>query len=79
VVNLNKGIIVNYTGTITSSLVNSFRYGFVRERDGFEGNSSLDWNYFRDLNDQSGPPQAITRSHSLQRPINSYADDLTWI
>jgi hypothetical protein len=79
VLNFNKGIIVNYTGTITSSLVNSFRYGFIRESDGFEGNSTLDWNYFRGLNDQSGPPQAITRSHSLQRPINSFADDLTWI
>jgi hypothetical protein len=79
VLNFNKGIIVNYTGTITSSLVNSFRYGFIRESDGFVGNSIQDWNFFRGLNDQTGPPQAITRTHSLQRPINSFADDLTWI
>ena len=79
VLNFDKGIIVNYTGTISSSLVNSFRYGFIRESDGFVGNSTQDWNYFRGLNDQTGPPQAITRTHSLQRPINSFADDLTWI
>ena len=47
VVNFNKGIVVNYTGTLTNSLVNSFRYGFIRESDGFIGNSNQDWNYFR--------------------------------
>ncbi len=76
VVNFNKGIIVNYTATITNSLVNSFRYGFIRESDGFIGNSDQPWNYFRGLNDQSG---AVTRSHSFQRPINSFTDDLTWL
>jgi hypothetical protein len=79
IVNYNKGIIVNYIGTITNSLVDSFRYGFIRESDGFIGNSSQDWNYFRGLNNQTGPPGAITRTHSFQRPINSFSDDLTWI
>ena len=79
VVNYNKGIIVNYSGAITNTLINNFRYGFIRESDGFIGNSSQDWNYFRGLNDQNGPPGAITRTHSLQRPINSFSDDLTWI
>ena len=79
VVNYNKGIVVNYSGAITNTLINNFRYGFIRESDGFIGNSSQDWNYFRGLNDQNGPPGAITRTHSLQRPINSFSDDLTWI
>ena len=45
----------------------------------FIGNSNQDWNYFRGLNDQGGPPGAVTRTHSFQRPINSFSDDLTWI
>jgi hypothetical protein len=78
-VNYNKGIIVSYSSTLTNTLVNNFRYGFIRESDGFIGNSSQNWILFRGLNDQNGPPGAITRTHSFQRPINSFADDLTWI
>jgi Carboxypeptidase regulatory-like domain len=75
-VNYNKGLIVNYSGVLTSTLVNNFRYGFIRESVGINGNSSQDWNFFRGLNDQTG---AVTRTHSFQRPINSLADDLSWI
>jgi hypothetical protein len=79
VLNYNKGIIVSYSGTLSSTLVNNFRYGFVRESDGYIGNSNQDWNYFRGLNDQTGPPDAVARTRNLQRPINTFADDLTWI
>jgi hypothetical protein len=75
-VNYNKGLIVNYNGVITNTLVNNFRYGFVRESNGTIGNSNQDWIFFRGLNDQTG---AVTRTHSFQRPINSFADDLSWI
>jgi hypothetical protein len=76
ILNYNKGIVVNYTGTFTNTIVNSFRYGFIRESNGTIGNSNLAWNLFRGLNDQTG---AVTRTNSFQRPINSFADDLTWI
>ncbi len=75
-VNYNKGLIVNYSGVLSSTLVNNFRYGFIRESVGIIGNSSQDWNFFRGLNDQTG---AVTRTHSFQRPVNSFADDLSWI
>lgn len=75
-VNFNKGIIVNYTATLTNTLVNSFRYGYIRESLGSIGNSYDAWNLFRGLNNQTGQ---ITRSYSYQRPINSFTDDLTWI
>src|SRR5580704_5774377 len=75
-VNYNKGLIVNYSGVLTSTLVNNFRYGYIRESVGIIGNSNQDWNFFRGLNDQTG---AVTRTHSFQRPINSFADDLSWI
>ncbi len=75
-VNFNKGLITNYSGVLSSTLVNNFRYGYVRESVGINGNSNLDWNFFRGLNDQTG---AVTRTHSFQRPIHSFADDLSWI
>ncbi|MGB8459748.1 MAG: carboxypeptidase-like regulatory domain-containing protein [Candidatus Acidiferrum sp.] len=75
-VSYNKGLIVNYSGVLTSTLVNNFRYGFIRESVGIIGNSNQDWNYFRGLNDQTG---AVTRTHSFQRPIHSFSDDVSWI
>ena len=78
-VNYNKGIVVNYNGTIRTSLINNFRYGFVRQSVGFIGNSNQDWIYLRGLNDQGGPPAAVTRTYSFQRPTNLFADDLSWI
>jgi Carboxypeptidase regulatory-like domain len=75
-VNYSKGIVVNYNAVITPTLINSFRYGFVRQSVGNIGNSNETWIYFRGLNDQ---PNAITRSYDFQRPINNYADDISWI
>src|SRR6266567_737513 len=76
IVNYNKGLIVNYNGVLSNTLVNNFRYGFVRESVGVIGNSKQDWIYFRGLNDQTG---AVTRTNSFQRPVHSIADDLSWI
>jgi hypothetical protein len=75
-VNFNKGIIANYSGVISQSLVNNFRYGFIRESLGIIGNSSKQWIFFRGLNDQTG---AVTRTRSFQRPIHNFTDDLSWI
>lgn len=74
--NFNKGLIASYNGVLTNSIVNNLRYGYIRESVGVVGNSSLDWNYFRGLNDQPG---AVTRTNSFQRPIHNLADDLSWI
>jgi Carboxypeptidase regulatory-like domain len=74
-VNYNKGIIVNYSGVLSSTMVNSVRYGFVRESNGRIGNSNQPWILLRGLNDQTG---AITRSTQYQRPTHNIADDLSW-
>ncbi|HEY2119890.1 MAG TPA: TonB-dependent receptor [Candidatus Acidoferrum sp.] len=76
ILNYSKGIVVNYNAVIKSTIINSFRYGFVRQSVGNIGNSDQSWIYLRGLNDATG---AITRSYSFQRPINTYADDLSWI
>ena len=74
-VNYNKGLIVNYNAVLSSSLVNNFRYGFVRESVGNIGNSNQDWIFFRGLNDQTG---AVTRSTAFQRPTHNIIDDISW-
>ena len=76
IVNFNKGLVVNYSGVITPTIINSFRYGFVRESNGIVGNSTQDWIFLRGLNDQAG---AVTRSSSFQRPTHSFADDVSWM
>ncbi len=80
-VDYNKGIVANYSGVITATLVNNLRYGFIRESAGVIGNSNQDWVLFRGLNDQgqNSPGGAITRTHSFQRPTHTIADDLSWI
>jgi len=79
IVDFNKGLVANYSGVITSTLINNVRYGFIRESVGTIGNSNQDWILLRGLNDQGGPPGAITRTNSFQRPIHTIADDITWI
>jgi hypothetical protein len=70
--NYNKGIIVNYSGVLSNTLVNNIRYGFVRESYGNIGNSSLPYIHMRNLD------QGVTRSSAFQRPKHEIADDLSW-
>jgi len=75
-VNYNKGLIANYSAVITNTLVNSFRYGFIRESLGTIGNTNLPWNTFRGLDPTFN--KTLNYSKEFQRPINSFWDDLTW-
>jgi hypothetical protein len=73
IVNYNKGIIAGYSAVITPSLVNNFRYGFVRESLGTSGDSTQEWNYLLAFD------QGITRSSAFQRPVHNFTDDVSWI
>jgi hypothetical protein len=72
-VNYNKGIIAGYSAVISSSIVNNFRYGFIRQSLGTIGDSNQPWNYLSAFN------QGITYSSSFQRPVHNFTDDLSWI
>jgi hypothetical protein len=72
-VDYNKGIIVGYAAVLSSSLVNNFRYGFVRQSLGTIGNSDQAWNFFQNLS------QGVTYSTSFQRPVHNFTDDVAWI
>ena len=73
IVNYNKGIIAGYSAVLSSSLVNNFRYGFVRESLGTIGDSNQAWNYLLAFD------QGITYSSSFQRPIHNFTDDVSWM
>ncbi|MGB7727624.1 MAG: TonB-dependent receptor [Candidatus Acidiferrum sp.] len=72
IVNFNKGLIANYSSVLTPTIVNNFRYGYVRESIGTIGNTDVPVNLIR------GIDQGINYSSQFQRPINSFWDDLTW-
>jgi hypothetical protein len=72
IVNYNKGFVINYSGVISNNLVNSFRYGFVRESVGDIGDSNQQYIILR------GITQGVTRTSAFQRPIHTFADDLSW-
>lgn len=76
IVNFNKGLIANYSAVITSTLINNFRYGFVRESVGTIGNTDQPWNTFRGMDPVMG--STLNYSSEFQRPTNSYWEDLNW-
>jgi hypothetical protein len=73
IVTYNKGIIVGYSAVISTSLINNFRYGYIRESLGTIGDSNKAWNNLLAID------QGITYSSSFQRPINNFTDDVSWI
>ncbi len=68
----NKGLIFNFSSVLTQTLVNNFRYGFIRESYGNIGDSNQPYIIMRGLS------QGITRSSQFQRPAHTFADDLSW-
>jgi hypothetical protein len=71
-INFNKGLIANYTAVFSPRLVNSFRYGFVRQSLGTIGNTDQVWNYLQAFS------QGLTYSSAFERPIHNFTDDLSW-
>ena len=72
-VNFNKGLIAAYSWVISPTLLNNFRYGFIRESIGSLGNTSQSWNQLLALS------QGINHSSSFQRPIHNFNDDVSWV
>ena len=70
--NFNKGIIANYSAVLSNTLVNNFRYGYVRQSYGNIGDSDQPWNFIRNLS------QGVTRSSVDIIPSHTFTDDLSW-
>ena len=70
----SKGVIAGDTWTITQSLINDVRYGYVRQGNSTRGVGSGDYVDFRFL----ATTTAETRSTISWVPVNNIVDNLTW-
>ncbi|HEU5351498.1 MAG TPA: TonB-dependent receptor [Terracidiphilus sp.] len=70
----SKGIIAGDTWTISPTLVNDLRYGYIRQGFANSGIGTGDYVDFRFLNS----PTAETRSSITSVPVNNIVDNLSW-
>src|SRR5258707_2492332 len=70
----SKGSAVGYTTVLSSTLTNSFLWGFTRQSFGVVGNTPNNqaWNTFLGLD------QGIAYSHNFQVNLHNLKDDLSW-
>jgi hypothetical protein len=69
-----KGIAAGHTWTITPTLVNDFRYGYIRQGFSDRGTLQGDVVTFRFLNQ----PQAQTRTLVVHVPVHNVVDNMSW-
>ena len=69
-----KGLAVGETWTISSNVVNDFRYGFVREGNSSRGTGQGDYVVFRFISQ----PEAETRTTIVNIPVHNIVDNLSW-
>ncbi len=69
----NRGIIVNYNASLSSNVLNSIRYGYVREGYSSVGDSNLPWIFIGNLD------QGVTRTSIYQRFTHTIVDDFVKI
>jgi hypothetical protein len=72
--NNTKGIIASYTGVLRANLLNSFRYGFIRQGFVDLGQQKQHYINFRGLDNLT----AQTPSTHTRVPVHNLADDVTW-
>ena len=70
----NKGIAVGYTALLSNTLINNFRYSFVRQGNGSVGLSTENIADFRGLDDPTG----FTRTTLNNVPVHNFVDDISW-
>jgi hypothetical protein len=72
-VNTSKALTVGYTATISSSMINDFRYGYIREALDTVGLQSQHFVQFRGMDNLT----AQTPSKTTAVPVNNWVDDFT--
>jgi hypothetical protein len=72
--NNSKGIAVGYTAVLSNTVINNFRYGFVRQGTGNGGPNPFSNIGFWNLSDQV----SFARTVNVDVPVNQFVDDLTW-
>jgi hypothetical protein len=69
----NKGLAAGLTSVLTPSLINNFRYAFVRQGVATGGQNPYPYVSFWDMNDQI----AFTPTTNVTVPVNQFIDDVT--
>ena len=73
--NNSKGLAAGYTAVLSNTLVNSFRYGYIRQG---LGQSGLQTQPYISFYVGIASPQGETPTINVQVPVNNFADDVTW-
>ena len=76
IVDNSKGIAGGDTWTLSPSLVNNFRYGFVRQGYANRGSTTSPYVGFQGIDTLVGTGYT---SSIVSVPTNNFADDLTWV
>ncbi len=69
----NKGITVGYTATLSSSLINSFHFGYISQLINIQGLQTQAYNDFRGMDNIS----AFTPTINTHVPVYNIIDDVT--
>jgi len=72
--NNSKGIIMGYTWTISSTKVNNFHYGFIRQGTGENGSATQQFVRLRGLD----LPVDTRRTSNVIVPVHNFTDDFSW-
>ena len=68
----SKGFALGYTAILSSTLANSFHWGYTRQSFGVVGDTNQPWNTFLGLD------QGIAYSHNFQVGTHNLLDDFSW-
>jgi Carboxypeptidase regulatory-like domain len=75
VVNTAKGVAIGHTWTLSSTLINNFRYGYIREAVNNVGAGNNSFSDFAGLS----PLTAEDNTTLLSVPVHNFVDDFTWV
>ncbi len=75
ITNNSKGIAAGYTALISNSLINNFRYAFIRQGLGTGGINNQDFVNFRGLDDTQGLGSQTILTNV---PVHNFVDDVSW-
>jgi hypothetical protein len=69
------GLAAGHTWTLSSNLVNTFRYGYTREAFSQQGDSAENSISFRFV----FSPLGFTRTLNRVTPVQNFTDDISWV
>ena len=74
-VNTSKGLSLGYTATLSNTLINDFRFGYIRQGSLTKGLQGLHFVHFRGMDDLT----AETPTTHVAVPVKNWVDDVTKI